>query len=94
MKNKFKKITDKSGETLVETLVALAIVILTVSFLVANTGAVNRMNSDFKDYNIKLEYRDDIEPTETEINMGGMVDENPVAEKYVSNGYVYYDTQH
>ena len=86
-----RKLRSRRGETLVETLVSLLIVVLVMAFLATSIVAATRVNAKMRDADVAV--RDGIsEPASLTVSSGrGTSSFTVPVEKYTTeNGYCYY----
>ena len=82
-----RKLRSRRGETLVETLVSLLIVVLVMAFL-----AATRVNAKMRDADVAVRYDGISEPASLTVSSGrGTSSFTVPVEKYTTeNGYCYY----
>ena len=82
-----RKLRSRRGETLVETLVSLLIVVLVMAFLATSIVAATRVNAD-----VAVRYDGTSEPASLTVSSGrGTSSFTVPVEKYTTeNGYCYY----
>lgn len=85
-----KKISDQSGETLVETLLSIMIILLAILFLSGSVIWAQRINASVKNKDISFHYgTSDAEAGAAEVKIGVqsvLID----VQYYTDNDYIYY----
>lgn len=82
---------DDRGETLVETLVSIVVLLLTCAFLITSISAAVKINAKASDIATTFVYSDDVLKTENVTVKESGVSDNSISVKlYESNGYYYY----
>ena len=87
-----RKLRSRRGETLVETLVSLLIVVLVMAFLATSIVAATRVNAKVRDADVAVRYDGISEPASLTVSSGrGTSSFTVPVEKYTTeNGYCYY----
>lgn len=87
-----RKLRSRRGETLVETLVSLLIVVLVMAFLATSIVAATRVNAKMRDADVAVRYDGISEPASLTVSSGrGTSSFTVPVEKYTTeNGYCYY----
>lgn len=87
-----KKLRSRRGETLVETLVSLLIVVLVMAFLATSIVAATRVNAKMRDADVAVRYDGTSGPASLTVSSGrGTSSFTVPVEKYTTeNGYCYY----
>ena len=87
-----RKLRSRRGETLVETLVSLLIVVLVMAFLATSIVAATRVNAKMRDADVAVRYDGISEPASLTVSSGrGTSSFTVPVEKYTTeNGYCFY----
>ncbi len=83
-----KKLRSKAGETLLETLFALLIIVLSMSFLATAIAVAAKLNHQLLQTNQDFSYTTDKPHNDQTVVVNG---QNVTVTIYESNGYYYYD---
>lgn len=89
------KLKTNRGETLVETLISILIVVISVAFLVTSVTAASRINAKVKDAvssKMSFTYEDTTQLEQGSMSAPGILDatDEIKVDIYESNGYYYY----
>ena len=89
------KLRTNRGETLVETLISILIVVISVAFLVTSVTAASRINAKVKDAvssKMSFTYEDAKPLGQGSMSVSGLLDatDEIKVDIYESNGYYYY----
>ncbi len=89
-----KKLKSTRGETLVETLVSLLIIVLTFAFLTTSAITAAKINAKVRQRDVSFRYSDAQEQGEATLTLRGSGNDSlsgtAKVQLYEENGYLYY----
>ena len=87
-----KKLKNQKGETLVETLVSLLIIVLVFVFLTGSAVAAPKIHANIRDTDVSFRYSDAQSEGSAQLRLSGRSGQtgSTSVEVYQENGYRYY----